>query len=189
MSNWKPPSKKFESHSSIRTLQDITHFNVDPYWRSRDWKSHKSENNFFTGCVYWHTDEERDEWKLEKENERWHELDTESIIKKYAYRHGDTFRREQSSVTDGSYWPCSIIEQNDEAGDKYTVRVFQSKMHADTLWEEMKLPLILVNYPKESIQYFHHEYSSDQFLPGAFRHYIEIDDEMFPPHWKNIHKA
>ena len=82
-----------------------------------------------------------------------------------------------------------IVKQDDESGDKYTVRVFQSKIHADTLWEDKKLPLILKDYPKESIQYFHHECSSDQFLPGEFRHYIEIDSEMFPSHWKIINRA
>lgn len=40
------------------------------------------------------------------------------------------------------------------------------------------------NYPEESIQIMPTGYSSDQHLEGAFRHFMEIDDDIFPNHWK-----
>eukprot|EP00521_Asterionellopsis_glacialis_P020229 CAMPEP_0195336930 /NCGR_PEP_ID=MMETSP0708-20121125/16562_1 /TAXON_ID=33640 /ORGANISM="Asterionellopsis glacialis, Strain CCMP134" /LENGTH=150 /DNA_ID=CAMNT_0040407765 /DNA_START=72 /DNA_END=525 /DNA_ORIENTATION=- len=39
---------------------------------------------------------------------------------------------------------------------------------------------------KEFNSIFHQTNRSDQHLPGAFRHYIEIRDDIFPPHWKNL---
>lgn len=53
-----------------------------------------------------------------------------------------------------------------------------------SLWFEKNKIYRFTNYPEESILFRMKKYESDQFLPGAFRHYIEIDDDMFPDSWK-----
>jgi hypothetical protein len=43
-----------------------------------------------------------------------------------------------------------------------------------------------MDYPPASVRYFTKPYKSDQHLPGAFRHPIEIRDDLFPEQWKNL---
>ena len=41
------------------------------------------------------------------------------------------------------------------------------------------------SYPRDSIHFFHEKHGSDQHLTSAFRHHIEIPDEMFPLQWRS----
>mmetsp|Transcript_26636 Transcript_26636/g.30489 ORF Transcript_26636/g.30489 Transcript_26636/m.30489 type:complete len:617 (+) Transcript_26636:206-2056(+) len=105
---------------------------------------------------------------------------------------------EEEKVLDGKYmisrvgldaeedlYYCEIIEKpsdveiNKNEKESFTVRVFCSE-------EETYL---VKSYPKESITFRMEKYASDQHLPGVFRHFIEIDDEIFPEEWKNVKDA
>ena len=70
--------------------------------------------------------------------------------------------------------PCEIVERSSEGGF-YTVRIFSKN---DTVSFE--------EYPEESISFRMKKYTSDMHLPGVFRHFIEIDDSIFPDGWKNL---
>jgi len=74
--------------------------------------------------------------------------------------------------------PCEIVEyshgiSSDGKSNLPTVRIFYEKRR-----------FLVKNYRRESITITMKKYSSDQHLPGAFRHFIEIDDDIFPEHWK-----
>jgi hypothetical protein len=51
-------------------------------------------------------------------------------------------------------------------------------------WARNKKARILTSYPADSVIFIPEKYSSDQFLPSAFRHHIGIRDEIFPKQWK-----
>ena len=44
----------------------------------------------------------------------------------------------------------------------------------------------LSGLPREAFKFVDNPYTSDQFLPNAFRHPMLIPDEMFPEYWMNI---
>eukprot|EP00816_Leptocylindrus_hargravesii_P013146 CAMPEP_0196809040 /NCGR_PEP_ID=MMETSP1362-20130617/9000_1 /TAXON_ID=163516 /ORGANISM="Leptocylindrus danicus, Strain CCMP1856" /LENGTH=684 /DNA_ID=CAMNT_0042183585 /DNA_START=106 /DNA_END=2157 /DNA_ORIENTATION=+ len=79
------------------------------------------------------------------------------------------------------YWPCSIYERSDD-GRSYTVRLFAYQGH-DTSWSDTGVALFLENFPKESIEFVHKPYTSDQHLSSSFRHPIGLRDDMVPPKW------
>ena len=45
---------------------------------------------------------------------------------------------------------------------------------------------LLENVPQEAIFFADRPYSSDVFLPNAFRYEMRIPDELFPEQWKNL---
>jgi len=69
-------------------------------------------------------------------------------------------------------WPCDILEKMTDT--HYEVRIIR----------EYEEDVLLTMFPQESITFRMKQYTSDQHLPGAFRHYIEIEDSMFPEQWK-----
>jgi hypothetical protein len=46
---------------------------------------------------------------------------------------------------------------------------------------------VMENVPREAFYFIDRPYSSDMFLPDAFRHAIMIPDDIFPVAWKNRH--
>jgi hypothetical protein len=66
-----------------------------------------------------------------------------------------------------------------------TVRIFQHFHFPTTPWEENDIPRVLTNYPTSSIKFFRKPYHSDIHLDKAFRHFIAIPDNIFPPIWFN----
>mmetsp|Transcript_11801 Transcript_11801/g.13723 ORF Transcript_11801/g.13723 Transcript_11801/m.13723 type:complete len:427 (+) Transcript_11801:952-2232(+) len=70
---------------------------------------------------------------------------------------------------------CEIVESSDES-DKFSVRMFHSDLYS----------FVVENFPKESMVVQMKRYGSDQHLEGAFRHFIEIDDNIFPEAWKTL---
>ncbi len=71
-----------------------------------------------------------------------------------------------------SLYPCDILEKS---SDFFNVRVFCTAESS----------IMITSYPKGSITFRMKRYTSDQHLPGVFRHHIGIEDKIFPPHWKN----
>ena len=185
--NWKPPAEGsgFESHTSV-TLANLK---IPVEVSLTDVREeHSPEGNVFTACVYRQDDEdEYEEWFSEQEYEdEWKEQDTSEIIKIFGRdgsQHGEP-------DFNGDFWPCSIValsrDDDDDDDVSYVVRIFQNKSHPRTAWQEEELPRILVDYPPTSVRYFTKPYKSDQHLPGAFRHPIEIRDDSFPEQWKNL---
>jgi len=74
---------------------------------------------------------------------------------------------------ESNLWPCTIKNRIDDS--KYTVSIpFYN--------------VILENYPAESIVFRMNQYTSDQHLPNAFRHFIGINNSIFPKQWRNLPK-
>ena len=92
--------------------------------------------------------------------------------------------------TDGSFWPCVVLERLHEGegevaveDDYYTVQLLP--YFNETKWELNGIPRILTKYPRASIRHFYLPYKSDLHHPNAFRHHIELKNEIFPKQWKN----
>jgi hypothetical protein len=194
--NWQPPGEGsgFESHTSV-TLENLRIPVEVSFTDVRD--EHSPEADVFTACVYQQYDDDYDddiydEWVSEQEpGDEWKALDNDEIIEMF----GIDGSRQGPPQFQADFWPCSIVaslkdEDDDEDDDddevSYVVRIFQSKTHPRTTWYDKELPRILVNYPPTSVRYFTKPYKSDQHLPGAFRHPIEIRDDLFPEQWKNL---
>ena len=75
-----------------------------------------------------------------------------------------------------SYLPCDIHEINHETKE------FKVEMEHD------EHSFLVTNFPSEFITLMIKRYSSDVHLEGAFRHFIEIDDDIFPDSWKTPHE-
>ena len=98
----------------------------------------------------------------------------------------------------GSFWPCSVLAKEENAenksnnnndNNKYTVRIYPSDYHHQQYhrMQDIAKHLLVKNYPRESIRFFTvPPNQGDQHLSTAFRHHIEIRDEIFPNQWKNL---
>ncbi len=74
--------------------------------------------------------------------------------------------------------PCEVLEYPTTSSNKselLTVRIFHGNRR-----------FLVTNYSMKSMTVTMKKYSGDQHLPGVFRHFIEIDDEIFPEHWKTL---
>lgn len=135
----------------------------------------------FTGCQYYHTEDDKHEVWSDK-NPAWGNMKDEEILETYG-DDGAQFKGTYETHRGHDHWPCSVIRQ--EANGTYTVRIHQADWAREQRWSRNKLPRILTNYPRESIHYFVKPYTSDQYLPGVFRQPIGIRDDIFPEQWKN----
>jgi len=132
----------------------------------------------------------------------WKELSDNEIFEEYAIDVGKnesvpfTHFRDNPPGRSGHFWPCSIISEHDHGDfdgdgdeDRYVVRIFPSHYHRYVIGEEtfssLAVNLLLVNYPKSSIRFVTVPYHGDQYHQNAFRHHIEINDDLFPSQWKN----
>jgi len=115
----------------------------------------------------------------------------------YPYAGYDEFPEDESEIEksgssyvskdmDSEYFvfPCDILTKNKRFGFKskpttFTVRVFLGPNHDDKI-------VVLTQYPEESISFRVKKYKSPQQNPKAFRHFMEISDDLFPSHWKDV---
>jgi hypothetical protein len=65
----------------------------------------------------------------------------------------------------------------------YTALLNRLDTYSDVLGEEN--PDLMIDVPREAFVFVDRPYSSDTFLPNAFRHAIMIPDDLFPEAWKN----
>ncbi len=72
--------------------------------------------------------------------------------------------------------PCEVLTKNIKEAE-YSVKVTYNNTD-----------LIIEQLPQRSILIMMKKYSSDQFLKNSFRHYIEINDDMFPQQWQRTWK-
>ena len=135
-----------------------------------------------TGCVYWenneHDDVERDDG--------WRHWSDERILRVYG-RDGSQFTPENSRNyhDGGAYWSCSVVREDNNG--TYVVRVFPSSFAVQGIpkWYLESVPRFLTSYPRRSIRYFTQPYKSDVHLLKAFRHHIDIRDDIFPTQWRD----
>ena len=84
------------------------------------------------------------------------------------------FNGDRDDLEEPDYkFPCDI-HKKDKRFNRYEVQIN---------FEERSV--IVKNYPEDSISIMLKGYSSDQHMEGAFRHFMEIDDNIFPSHWKD----
>ncbi len=187
--SWNTFNKKNQSHHeriSVKELNDA----MGPLKLAPDfgleYTSTDSGGILFTGCFYNENDERF--WTDFDSNEPWEGMTVGHIIHRYGASYGDEFNVDDESE-DGLFWPCVVARQEQpkslEDADAYTVRIVQLASEPMTIWERKKLPRIIRHFPRKSIRHFYLPYSSDIHLRHAFRHHIELSDDMFPASWKN----
>lgn len=145
-------------------------------------------NHLFTGCQYW-LDEEADTHEFYKDTSigDWRKLSDDQILERFSddgrdYSKGVSYSTHES----WSYWPCTVVRQEDDGDGLYTVRIHQTPFEGDADWHQNQLPRILTGYHREGIHYFVKPGRSDQHLPGVFRQSIGIRDDMIPDDWKDL---
>mmetsp|Transcript_28209 Transcript_28209/g.65302 ORF Transcript_28209/g.65302 Transcript_28209/m.65302 type:complete len:308 (+) Transcript_28209:537-1460(+) len=80
--------------------------------------------------------------------------------------------------------PCVILQSFPET------RTFEV-VYFHVEWDYVTRREILLlkkaeSIPENALQFRNKPFRSDMFWPGAFRHAIEIPDEIFPSHWKDL---
>jgi hypothetical protein len=182
--HWSPPAtgSGFDKYTSPAELNANTGV-VDEHFMTnnlRETQETFEDTNIFTGCLYWRTQlDTMGAWARLKPDANWKVLSDEDILERYS-DDGSFYNGDYEKHYDHTYWRCSIIRSQD---DGLVVRI-EPSWGLDTAWNEKNLPRFLTNYPVSSIRYFNTPYTSDQFLPGAFRRFIELRDDMLPEHWK-----
>ena len=73
--------------------------------------------------------------------------------------------------------------------DTVSITGIQPHAFEDLTWEEELRIRILKDFPRASIRHFYLPYKSDLHLPNAFRHHMELKDDIFPKHWQNKQSA
>ena len=98
--------------------------------------------------------------------------DTDSEVEYSAY-HIPSCRSNFGIELEKHLWNCEIVEKEDP--NLLTVRILPSDVSG---------PIIITQYPKDLVTFRVAAYKSDLHLPNTFRHFIEINDEIFPEKWK-----
>jgi hypothetical protein len=178
--SWSPPEDDsiFGSYASIKELND----SMEPPRTESELAVNPLPDNVITGCMYTADYEYAyDEFGAGFD---WSNLSEDQVLEHFAYD-GSGYVWQEINVFP-RFWPCSVLSGNDRSG--YTVQIFQASWEYETPWAQKGLPMILTNYPRESIRYFNEQGLSDQHLPNAFRHHPELPDDIFPEQWKNLRK-
>ena len=76
--------------------------------------------------------------------------------------------------------PCKIVKRYETESDG-TEDKFQYEISM-----QGNIEIFFYDVPREAIQFVYKAYTSNQHIPTAFRHEIEIHDEIFPAKWKNL---
>ncbi|KAL3917310.1 MAG: hypothetical protein SGILL_004773 [Bacillariaceae sp.] len=100
-------------------------------------------------------------------------------------KHGWDITNFEEPVTDDAYdgvdlCKVTVLERKEAAGFFYNYTIRARTGDGDMDIEEV------TNVPHSACTFIDLPYSSDIHLPGAFRHYIEIPDPIFPRQWENI---
>lgn len=84
--------------------------------------------------------------------------------------------------------PCIILERLEgEDTTTYTAKLVDHHHDNDSIeWDchiFRAFEYIYTDIPREGIEFIENTYSSDVFLPAAFRQPIEVSEGMYPEHW------
>jgi len=153
---WKPPPKDSEFHDYTPIKEMI---DKNTLRDGDELEENPYSTNVATAC-YW--------YEYEAEG---YEADENGFYMADDYIPGEGGINAASDV-----WECDVLEEIDITDHLYDVSVNKGKLGEEVL---------LTQLPKESITFRTKSYKSDQWLPEAFRHYIEIDDSIFPEQWKD----
>mmetsp|Transcript_600 Transcript_600/g.758 ORF Transcript_600/g.758 Transcript_600/m.758 type:complete len:152 (+) Transcript_600:1166-1621(+) len=104
------------------------------------------------------------------EDDEEQEKDDNGVVHMKADR---SFRAGGSDMDDPDKLLVCTIQSYDETTMKYTVHLSYDGVY-----------YVISDFPKRSIRLVLKPYTSDIHIKGAFRHFMEIDDDIFPEHWK-----
>lgn len=82
--------------------------------------------------------------------------------------------------------PCEILRRKNWEGRLLYTVVMMEEYENDENGQPQLNNHIVEDIPREGIKFVDRPYTSDLFLPGAFRHDIRIPDKMFPDSWRNL---
>ena len=162
------------------------------------------DGRFMATCWYQTLIEDGERGIDDEDTLSWEELSDQEILDEYAVSVGPNSEQAFEHYNDnppgsyGDFWPCSVISKEEPLGEdkevdgdssRYVVRIFPSNFHLEKYghshYEGIATQLVLRDYPRSSIKFVTVPYKGDQHHPKAFRHHIEIRDEIFPEQWKN----
>jgi len=117
------------------------------------------------------------------------EEDREEVIDGYRRYEAKILKKREEALSRGL-----DDENDDEDRTLYTVvvRTRIEEHDPETLRERSGRPLptydreTIEEVPRRGLKFEDLSYTQDQFLPGAFREYIRIPDEIFPEAWRNL---
>ena len=159
VANWKPPVDD-GSYVPVRTMIDTKDFRT-----VADQELNPYPQNVINVCFF-------DDGKHAEGEE---EVDGDYIYE--SRMDGSTYIPKKDVDHEDYVYECKLEEK--ETRQSGTVTVFTARVFfSDTKH------YILTDFPEEAISFRMKMYSTDQFLPGAFRHFIEIEDDIFPEKWK-----
>ncbi len=172
VASWEPPSD--EDYASIKEMTDVGVFRTaeeledDPY-----------PSNIMTACLYW----------LEEDEVYDPDFEDETVAADWVTDGGDIVAAAKSvDQRDLVVWPCKVFsrEKDNNGVDRYDVQILQNKNdEEETVWHVNGYRRILTNVTNDILQFRPTRYMSDQHLPGVFRSFLRIPDEMFPEQWKD----
>lgn len=84
--------------------------------------------------------------------------------------------------------PCTVLRRwrQDFGSSKMTLYAIGMEHECDPVVSEWEcICSEVTGAPRGAIRFFDLPYTTDLYLPGAFRHPIGLPDEMFPFHWKH----
>ena len=87
--------------------------------------------------------------------------------------------------------PCKIVSSNSSSG-KLTIVYFltDGDWHHESAKKSIPssghILAELSEVPALDVEFRNKPFTSDAYAPGAFRHYIGIPDELFPPLWRKV---
>mmetsp|Transcript_11650 Transcript_11650/g.21788 ORF Transcript_11650/g.21788 Transcript_11650/m.21788 type:complete len:731 (-) Transcript_11650:289-2481(-) len=157
LKNWEPPVDD-GTYVPVRTM-----INNKDYRTLEELEKNPYPDNIINVCYFYNGGNDDDEDEDEEDE----------IVE--IEKDGSKYVAEGRIDGEDSVYKCELLEKymvNDKT--VYTVRVLYSD----------KEHFILTNYPSESISFRMNRYKSDTFLLNAFRHFVEIEDDIFPEQWK-----
>lgn len=183
MAKWKPVGWEIMSVTKLNGDEDAS---IIPELVSSDLRKTTYHPSIMTACI---VPKSERSMTLVNGTQDWKELSDDAILGEYA-RDGSDYEYTRDSLADylqaHSDWsPCSIIRE--EESGVYTVRLATrgSNKNESGWYPNDRSPDFLTKYPRRSIRYYVKPYESDLHLPNAFRHHIDIRDDIFPDKWKD----
>jgi hypothetical protein len=84
-------------------------------------------------------------------------------------------------------FPCDILDRSQDGMGNYSYKVRMTTEATDRWDFEFESPetLDIDGVPRSAIRFFDAPFTSDLHLQGAFRHSIELPDELMQDTWKN----
>ena len=80
--------------------------------------------NIVTACTFW-DDNDVDDYNIVTLSEmNWTELSSDDLLDHFGYDGSEYVVTDENEAT-AHYWPCDVVEKEDEEGSNFIVRIFQ----------------------------------------------------------------